>query len=84
VNTSAAHCVLAATVLKPEDLDSLTADMANPETCAQVGRGAGRLGLGRVQKMTYRRACAEGWAPAPTNEYQKAVWDAVKARKAKP
>jgi hypothetical protein len=81
VNTPAAHCVLASAVLKPEDLDKLTASMANPEACAQIGRGAGKFGLGRVQKMTYRRACMEGWAPAPTNEYQKAIWDAAKAKK---
>ena len=26
---------------------------------------------------TYNRACQEGWAPAPTNDIQKAVWDKV-------
>ena len=25
----------------------------------------------------YRQACQQGWAPAPTNEYQKAIWDKV-------
>ena len=25
----------------------------------------------------YRQACKQGWAPAPTNEYQKAIWDQV-------
>lgn len=29
------------------------------------------------RKTTYRKACKEGWAPAPTNEYQKAVWEKV-------
>jgi hypothetical protein len=24
---------------------------------------------------TYRQACKEGWAPAPTNDVQKAIWD---------
>ena len=27
---------------------------------------------------TYRKACQEGWAPAPTNEFQKAIWDQVR------
>lgn len=27
--------------------------------------------------VTYRQACEEGWAPQPTNKYQKAVWDDV-------
>ena len=29
--------------------------------------------------MTYKEACEEGWAPAPTNEIQKAIWDKVRA-----
>jgi hypothetical protein len=32
-------------------------------------------------ESTYIRACKEGWAPAPTNEYQQAIWDQVKADK---
>ena len=27
--------------------------------------------------VTYRRAVEEGWAPAPTNDVQKAIWDKV-------
>lgn len=27
--------------------------------------------------VPYEVACEQGWAPAPTNEYQKAVWDKV-------
>ena len=26
---------------------------------------------------TYKKACEEGWAPNPTNEFQKAIWDKV-------
>ncbi len=28
-------------------------------------------------RTTYRKACEEGWAPAPTNDVQKAIWDKV-------
>lgn len=35
-------------------------------------------------EMTYEMACREGWAPAPTNEFQKAIWDKVHAIPAKP
>lgn len=31
---------------------------------------------------TYRRACQEGWAPAPTNEYQKVIWEQIQSEKA--
>lgn len=30
---------------------------------------------------TYRKACKEGWAPAPTNEYQKAILEQVQKEK---
>ena len=35
------------------------------------------LGVTPRIDVTYKRACEEGWAPAPTNEFQKAIWDKV-------
>jgi len=35
------------------------------------------LGVKPAEKTTYRKACREGWAPAPTNEVQQAIWDKV-------
>ena len=35
------------------------------------------LGVTKMEKTTYLRACKEGWAPAPTNDVQKAIWDKV-------
>ena len=43
-----------------------------------------RIGVVPEVRMTYRRACKEGWAPAPTNEVQKAVWDEVHAMPTEP
>lgn len=34
-------------------------------------------GVTRDENVTYRVACQEGWAAAPTNDIQKAVWDEV-------
>lgn len=31
--------------------------------------------LGSVRRATYKQACREGWAPAPTNDYQRAIWE---------
>ena len=31
------------------------------------------------KRTIYRKAVEEGWAPAPTNDIQKAVWDDVHA-----
>ena len=38
-----------------------------------------KLGVTRMEKTTYLRACREGWAPAPTNDAQRAIWDKVHA-----
>lgn len=37
------------------------------------------FGVTPYQHATYRQACKEGWAPAPTNDIQKAIWDKVHA-----
>ena len=41
-------------------------------------------GVTRAETVTYRNACSEGWAPAPTNDIQKAIWDKVHAPPSKP
>ena len=46
-----------------------------------MARNLNALGFKPRRRLTYRRACQEGWAPAPTNEFQKAVWEQVKADK---
>ena len=38
-----------------------------------------RCGVTPLRFATYRQACKEGWAPAPTNDVQKAIWDKVHA-----
>jgi len=80
VNTRSPHCALSSTVLSAEDIDGLSARMPNPDACAQVLASAERLGLARVRTATYRAACMQGWAPAPTNDIQRAVWDEVKGK----
>ena len=37
------------------------------------------LGVKPEIQVIYRKAVQEGWAPDPTNEYQKAVWDKIHA-----
>ena len=43
-----------------------------------------RLGVTPYKQATYRTACKQGWAPAPTNDAQKAIWDKVHAIPANP
>ena len=42
------------------------------------------LGVLPAQRSTYLKACEEGWAPAPTNDVQKAIWDKVHAKPTEP
>ena len=54
------------------------------ETLHQLGYQLQGHGMTHLVKATYRQACQQGWAPAPTNEYQKAIWDNVHSVPDKP
>ena len=58
------------------ELDALTARAPTPETMLHL-RGMRRIGVKEIRFATYRQACREGWAPQPTNDVQKAIWDEV-------
>ena len=52
--------------------EGFTIDFANA-----MSRNLVAMGMRAPKRATYRKACEEGWAQAPTNEFQKAVWDKV-------
>lgn len=62
-----------------ENLDAHPYLEPNPELLNVILNGAKSWGLERARIVTYRRACQEGWAPMPTNDVQKAIWERVKA-----
>lgn len=62
-----------------QDLDKIPSDAIPVEVIGRVGEYLPRMGCETKTFTTYRKACQEGWAPAPTNEYQKAIWDKVHA-----
>lgn len=66
------------------DLDGITADPIDGQTLFNIVNGLPSVGLTPERITTYKRACEEGWAPAPTNEFQKAVWDKVHQMPSKP
>ena len=68
-------------VLSPSDLDKIKCVMASPDVTGQIYNHARKFGFGVIETSTYRAACKAGWAPPPTNEYQKVIWDRVKADK---
>ena len=70
---------LARAVTKPSDLD-LVADAALPyDVMASFRAYLEAFGVTPYKTQLYDKACQEGWAPAPTNDVQKAIWDKVHA-----
>ena len=59
------------------ELDALPSDDISPGLDDRIVKHLKRIGVKPARRTTYKRACQEGWAPAPTNEYQKAIWDKV-------
>ncbi|MCL2104219.1 MAG: hypothetical protein FWH21_04090 [Kiritimatiellaeota bacterium] len=62
------------------DLDAFSGFPITPATMAAVTTYAKAAGLAQTRQSTYRRAVEEGWAPAPTNDFQKAIWEEVKSK----
>jgi len=74
------HCLMKP-VHSLAGLDALTAPSVCPEPFGKIIANAGRLGVRPVRLVPYRKACEEGWAPAPTNDIQRAIWDEVKGKR---
>lgn len=68
-------------VMKPvsslKELDEVSSLSASPEVFSRMRDGAANRGIKAPRRTTYRQACREGWAPAPTNSIQKAIWDKI-------
>jgi hypothetical protein len=46
-----------------------------------IRRNMKARGITQTMISSYLKACEQGWAPAPTNDYQRAIWEKVKADK---
>ena len=79
-NSNYSPCVMH-TVFSLADLDGDISRMACPEVQDKVQRVCRKLKVDFTRLVTYKKACIEGWAPAPTNDVQKAIWEQVKADK---
>ena len=71
---------LARPVTSLQELDDLNPRVLSMETMSHL-TAMPRLGIHEVYFYTYRQACREGWAPPPTNDIQKAIWEQFKADK---
>ncbi len=60
----------------------INGDKFGPQVMGTAMSQAKAMGIGLVRRTTYRKACEEGWAPPPADEFQKAVAEKVAAKKA--
>ena len=81
---SRSQIVLRGDIRSPRDLDSIQEDSYGVEALMTLERMLPYYGVMPWKQATYKKACREGWAPAPTNEYQKAIWDKVHAMPTEP
>ena len=82
-DTGTAHCLLRP-IFKPEDLDSDDAKTISPVPLMNMDAHIKAMGIKKFLRTTYKQACISGWAPAPTNDIQKAIWDKVHAMPTEP
>ena len=66
-------------VYRLSDLDALTFPVISPEAMSKISQVCAKRGIPPFISDTYMNACKDGWAPAPTNEVQKAIWEKVHA-----
>jgi hypothetical protein len=66
-------------IFNAADLDRFPANFIPPDSANSALQNGEKIGFKPYRRTTYKRACKEGWAPAPTNDIQKAIWDKVHA-----
>ena len=64
-------------ITDPTQLDAIQPLSPCPASYNMMMTTAQRIGVQRVRRATYRTACKQGWAPAPTNDLQRAIWKEV-------
>lgn len=69
--------VLRRDILCASDLDMVQREAYGMEVAAAIEKGLPARGVNPWRISTYRVACEEGWAPAPTNDAQKVIWDEI-------
>lgn len=82
-NSQKQPCVMRP-IFKPADLDAHKVSVVSPMPLMSMKQTAGLLKLAAGGQTTYLRACEEGWAPQPTNDVQKAIWNKVHELPTKP
>lgn len=63
----------------PASYDAMKAETVGLDQLGLMYDYLKSLGSRQLVRETYADACSQGWAPAPTNDVQKAIWDKVHA-----
>ena len=66
---------------KVEDLDKLLSDNIMRDMIDAIRHNMRSRGITQNTVSSYLKACEQGWAPAPTNDVQRAIWEQVRADK---
>ena len=66
-------------VSTPTDLDDIIKPVITMDSGMSMNHNLEKIGVTKSKMTTYLKACQEGWAPEPTNEYQRVIWEKVKA-----
>ena len=75
---------LLSAVVAPIDLDSFVNDDYSVDIIQRMNIYLKGYEVKPARTVTYAMAVQEGWAPQPTNEYQKAAWDRIRSIPDKP
>ena len=67
-----------APVAKLEDIDTFPDALLAVDVLKRMAKYLEAKGVVKYRVTTYDFACQEGWAPEPTNDIQKAVWEEVR------
>jgi len=81
-HTEMLHCLLNP-IFSQTQLDDFSGNTIGPEALSRIEATLRKMGIKQYYRCSYKTACRQGWAPAPTNEIQKAIWDGVKAESSK-
>ena len=67
-----------------EQLDRQEDQRLSVDVIGRLAMSMQQAGVTPAEYVPYRKACREGWAPSPTNDVQKAIWDEIHAIPDKP
>lgn len=74
VSSKYGHSLVGA-ISSPSDLDDIPDSRLPLDVVGRTVQFLPVCGVTRAVKAEYIQACEQGWAPQPTNEYQRAIWE---------